>query len=39
MVLLVLDTQKGCFNESLYEFERVKKKHKRLNRSSKGKQC
>ena len=24
MVLLVVDTQKGCFNESLYAFETVK---------------
>jgi hypothetical protein len=24
MILLVVDTQKGCFNESLYSFETVK---------------
>ncbi|MBQ2464297.1 MAG: isochorismatase family protein, partial [Treponema sp.] len=30
MVLLVVDTQKGCFNESLYEFERVRKNIKDL---------
>ena len=24
MVLLVVDTQRGCFNESLYAFETVK---------------
>ena len=30
MVLLVVDTQKGCFNESLYAFETVKENIKSL---------
>ena len=30
MVLLVVDTQKGCFNENLYSFETVKKNIKNL---------
>ena len=30
MVLLVVDTQKGCFNENLYSFETVKKNIKEL---------
>lgn len=30
MVLLVVDTQKGCFNESLYAFEAVKDNIKKL---------
>lgn len=30
MVLLVVDTQKGCFNESLYAFEAVKENIKSL---------
>lgn len=30
MILLVVDTQKGCFNESLYAFETVRKNIKRL---------
>ena len=30
MVLLVVDTQKGCFNEDLYSFETVKKNIKDL---------
>ena len=30
MILLVVDTQKGCFNENLYAFERVRKKIKEL---------
>ena len=30
MVLLVLDTQKGCFNENLYLFENVKNNIKQL---------
>lgn len=30
MVLLVVDTQKGCFNENLYSFETVKKNIKDL---------
>ena len=25
MILLVVDTQKGCFNEELYMFEKVRK--------------
>ena len=30
MILLVVDTQKGCFNEELYMFERVKENIKKL---------
>lgn len=30
MVLLVVDTQRGCFNESLYAFETVKENIKKL---------
>ena len=30
MVLLVVDTQRGCFNETLYAFETVKKNIKKL---------
>ena len=30
MILLVVDTQKGCFNESLYSFETVKNNIKLL---------
>jgi nicotinamidase-related amidase len=30
MILLVVDTQKGCFNEKLYKFETVKKNIKQL---------
>ena len=30
MVLLLVDTQRGCFNESLYAFETVKKNIKKL---------
>lgn len=30
MVLLVVDTQKGCFDERLYQFETVRKNIKRL---------
>ena len=30
MVLLVVDTQKGCFNEKLYAFEKVRENIKRL---------
>ena len=30
MILLVVDTQKGCFNENLYLFETVKKNIKQL---------
>ena len=30
MVLLVVDTQKGCFNESLYAFETVRENIKKL---------
>ena len=30
MVLLVVDTQKGCFNENLYMFETVKENIKQL---------
>lgn len=30
MILLVVDTQKGCFNEELYLFERVKENIKKL---------
>ena len=30
MILLVVDTQKGCFNENLYLFETIKKNIKQL---------
>ena len=30
MILLVVDTQKGCFNENLYAFETVKNNIKKL---------
>ena len=30
MILLVVDTQKGCFNENLYAFEIVKNNIKKL---------
>ena len=30
MILLVVDTQKGCFNENLYSFETVRKNIKQL---------
>ena len=30
MVLLVVDTQRGCFNDSLYAFETVKENIKKL---------
>ena len=30
MILLVVDTQKGCFDERLYSFERVRKNIKQL---------
>ena len=30
MILLVVDTQKGCFNEKLYAFETVRKNIKQL---------
>ena len=30
MILLVVDTQKGCFNEDLYAFETVKNNIKKL---------
>ena len=30
MILLVVDTQRGCFNEKLYAFETVKENIKRL---------
>lgn len=30
MILLVVDTQKGCFDESLYAFETVKNNIKKL---------
>ena len=30
MILLVVDTQKGCFTEKLYEYENVKENIKRL---------
>ena len=30
MILLVVDTQKGCFNENLYMFETVKENIKQL---------
>ena len=30
MILLVVDTQKGCFNENLYAFETVRKNIKLL---------
>ncbi len=30
MILLVVDTQKGCFDERLYSFETVKKNIKQL---------
>ena len=30
MILLVVDTQKGCFNENLYAFETVRKNIKQL---------
>ncbi|MBP5299727.1 MAG: isochorismatase family protein, partial [Lachnospiraceae bacterium] len=30
MILLVVDTQKGCFNENLYAFEKVKNNIKQL---------
>lgn len=30
MILLIVDTQRGCFNEKLYAFEAVKKNIKRL---------
>ena len=30
MILLVVDTQKGCFNENLYAFEKVKNNIKKL---------
>ena len=30
MILLVVDTQKGCFNENLYAFETVKNNIKKM---------
>ena len=30
MILLVVDTQRGCFNENLFAFETVKENIKRL---------
>ncbi|MEE1028847.1 MAG: hypothetical protein UH211_09245 [Agathobacter sp.] len=30
MFLLVVDTQKGCFNESLYAFETVRENSKKF---------
>ena len=30
MILLVVDTQKGCFDERLYSFETVRKNIKQL---------
>ena len=30
MILMVVDTQRGCFNETLYKFEEVKENIKRL---------
>ncbi len=30
MILLVVDTQNGCFNENLYLFETIKKNIKQL---------
>lgn len=36
MVLLVVDTQRGCFNESLYAFETVKENIKKLITEARG---